>query len=241
MSITVTDNGKSITFTPTITYPTSGTVPYPAIIGYDGGSLPAQSGVAQISLSTNDIALQTDSSSRGQGKYYTLYGSNASADALTAWAWAVSRIIDALEKTPSARIDATRIGVTGCSRDGKGAMVAGALETRIQLTIPQESGSGGAACWRLSQSESQTQQVQTAPEIVTENVWFSTSFNNYVNSLATLPFDHHLLAALIAPRGLIVLENTDYIWLSPKSSFGCMTAARTVYQALGATSNFGFS
>src|SRR4051812_15786894 len=87
---------------------------------------------------------------RGQGKFYTLYGSGHSAGALTAWAWGVSRIIDALELTPAAGINPQKIGVTGCSRNGKGAIVAGALDERIALTIPQESGSGGSACWRLS-------------------------------------------------------------------------------------------
>ena len=65
-------------------------------------------------------------------------------------------------------------------------------------------------------------------------------FNNYVNTLNVLPFDHHLLAALIAPRALIAFDNTDYVWLSPVSNFGCMSAARTVFQALNVEENMGF-
>ena len=187
------------------------------------------------------MAQQDSTASRGKGLFYNLYGSSATASAMTAWVWGVSRIIDALEVTPSANINLSKIGVTGCSRDGKGALMAGAFETRIALTIPQEPGSGGDACWRLSKYESdQGSQVQTATEIVTENVWFSTNFNNYVNNLNVLPYDHHLLAALVAPRGLISFENTDYVWLSPMSSYGCMTAAHTVYQALGVPNNHGF-
>ena len=68
---------------------------------------------------------------------------------MVAWAWGVSRIIDALEKTPEANIDPSRIAVTGCSRNGKGALLAGALDERIVLTIPQESGAGGSASWRV--------------------------------------------------------------------------------------------
>jgi hypothetical protein len=160
---------------------------------------------------------------------------------MTAWTWAISRIIDVLEVTPAAKIDVTKIAVTGCSRDGKGALTAGALEPRIALTIAQESGSGGAACWRLSLFEQdEGAVVQTATEIVQENVWFSPSFDNYVNNLAVLPFDHHLLAALVAPRGLIVFDNTDFVWLSPVSNFGCMSAARMVFKALGVEENLGF-
>lgn len=82
--------------------------------------------------------------------------------------------------------------------------------------------------------------VQDAVEIVTENVWFSSNFNNYVNNLNILPYDHHLLAAMVAPRGLITYANTDYVWLSPLSSYGSMTAAHTVYTALGVPDNHGF-
>ncbi|TFY56038.1 hypothetical protein EVG20_g9086 [Dentipellis fragilis] len=244
LAITASNGGSSITFSPTITFP-SGTAPaggWPLLIAYEGGSIPVPSGIAVLSYSNSDMAQQNDaSSSRGVGLFYNLYGKTATASAMTAWVWGVSRIIDVLEETPSANINTQKIAVTGCSRDGKGALMAGAFETRIALTIPQESGSGGDACWRLSLYEQNSGSVvQTATEIVTENVWFSTNFNNYVNNLNTLPYDHHLLAALVAPRPLISYENTDYVWLSPLSSFGCMTAAHTVYQALGITENHGF-
>lgn len=56
---------------------------------------------------------------------------------MIAAAWRVDRIIDALEMTPAANIDAKRIGVTGCSRNGKGSMIAGAFVDRIALALPQ--------------------------------------------------------------------------------------------------------
>lgn len=154
LTINVSDQGKSISFSVTIKRPT-GTGPFPAIIAYGGPSIPIPSNIATITFNNDDIAAQQSTASRGQGKFYTLYGSSASAGAMTAWAWGVSRIIDALAITPSAGIDTTRIGVTGCSRNGKGAFVAGAFDSRIALTIPQESGSGGAACWRISGNEAQ--------------------------------------------------------------------------------------
>lgn len=76
------------------------------------------------------MAQQNDASSRGIGTFYNLYGSSANASAMTAWVWGVSRIIDVLETTSAAQINTERIGVTGCSRDGKGALMAGAFETR---------------------------------------------------------------------------------------------------------------
>lgn len=243
LSITVSDNGKSISFSVTISKP-SGTGPFPAIINYGtyGASIPVPNTVATISFNNDDMAAQQDGSSRGKGKFYDLYGSGHSAGALTAWAWGVSRIIDALEKTPAAGIDPKRVGVTGCSRNGKGAFVAGALEPRVALTLPQESGAGGAGCWRLeSWQNANGYQVQDAKEIVGENVWFSTNFNSYVNNVNSLPFDHHQLAGLVAPRPLYVMENPDYEWLGKISTYGCMGAARKQYQALGSLDTFGYS
>ncbi|KDQ19074.1 carbohydrate-binding module family 1 protein [Botryobasidium botryosum FD-172 SS1] len=244
LTVTAGDNGKSVNWANSISYPT-GTAPaggWPLLIAYGGGSIPVPAGIATLNYNNDNIGQQNSGSSRGVGLFYNLYGSSATASAMTAWTWGVSRIIDALETTPAAGIDLSKIAITGCSRNGKGALMAGAFETRIALTIPQESGSGGDACWRLSKfEESSGSKVQTATEIVGENVWFSTNFNNYVNTLGKLPFDHHSLMAMVAPRGLISFENTDFVWLSPMSSWGCASAAHTVYKALGVPQNHGFA
>ena len=138
-------------------------------------------------------------------------------------------------------IDTKRLGVTGCSRNGKGAFMVGAFEKRIALTIPQESGSGGAACWRISDVEkTKGKSIQTAPQIVRENAWFSPKFNDFVDKTTTLPEDHHFLAALVAPRGLFIVEN-DIDWLGPVSTTVCMKAGRMIYDALGVRENMGFS
>lgn len=212
------------------------------MIIYDALTLPIPDGIATILLDVDNIALQNDATSRGVGLFYDLYGTDASAGALIAWAWAVTVILDALEQTPAANINTNKVGVTGCSRDGKGALVAGAFEPRIVLTIPQESGSGGSACWRLSDAEvGAPALVQTAQEIVTENVWFSLDFDPYVNDTSILPFDHHMLDGLVAPRALFTVDNPAYQWLGPWSSWGCNKAGHTIFQALGVPSHFGFS
>ncbi|KAF9034287.1 hypothetical protein BJ165DRAFT_1417416 [Panaeolus papilionaceus] len=241
LTINVSEAGKSISFQVTISSP-SGTAPFPAIIGYGGGSIPTPGGVAAINFNNDDIAAQTNTGSRGQGKFYTLYGSGHTASALTAWAWGVSRIIDALEVTTGHNIDPKRIAVTGCSRNGKGALFAGAFDKRVALTIPQESGSGGAACWRISdQQKQQGTNVQTASQIITENVWMSKAFEAYVNQVPMLPFDHHLIAALVAPRGLFIIENTSMEWLGARATWGCMKTANKVWSALGAGDRMGVS
>ncbi|THY94887.1 hypothetical protein D6C93_05211 [Aureobasidium pullulans] len=242
LSITATVDDKTISFIPTITYPLNGTAPYPAIIAFGSLTIPAPSGVAIITYNNDEIGAQINQSSRGQGKFFELYPDKTANGAMTAWAWGVSRMIDVLETLPSTNIDPRKIAVTGCSRDGKGALVAGALDSRIVLTIPQESGSGGTACWRLSDYENHNGTTQTASEIVQENVWFASQFDESANTTVnTLPFDHHMLAGLVAPRGLLVIDNIGYEWLGPWSSYGCMKTGRKIYQALGAPDHLGYS
>lgn len=253
MKATLNTNGTSLTILPTvgantinftvnITLPTEGKGPFPAVIAFGGLSIPVPSNVATIIFDNSAFAEQNDLSSRGEGLFYDLFTPNATASALTAWSWGVSRIIDALERTPQARINPRKIAITGCSRNGKGALVAGAFEPRLALTIPQESGSGGSACWRLSDYQlAHNQSVQTASEIVTENVWESVEFRKFANDTDLLPFDHHELAGLVAPRGLIVIDNSDYLWLGPWSAWGCMSAGRLIYDALGVKDNMGYS
>ncbi|KAJ7504488.1 hypothetical protein B0H11DRAFT_519885 [Mycena galericulata] len=244
LTITVTDGGKSIKFAPTITYPTTGTAPFPAIIGMGGISIPSPAGVAIINFDNEGMANQdSNPASRGVGLFFNLYGSNASAGAMMAWAWAVRRIMDALEQTPAARINTARVGVSGCSRDGKGALVAGAFEPRIVLTIPQESGSGGTDTWRISDSLlANGTDTQTASEIIQENVWFSTNFNQFATtSVNKLPFDHHMLIGMVAPRGFFAIDNIGYDWLGPFSSYGALVAGSTIWTAMGVTDAMGYS
>jgi hypothetical protein len=56
---------------------------------------------------------------------------------MAAWVWAICHIIDVLEQTPPVQIDTAHIDVTGHTRNGKGALMISAFETRIVLTILQ--------------------------------------------------------------------------------------------------------
>jgi hypothetical protein len=216
------------------------------MIGIGGISIgPAQlnaMGVATIVFPNDAVAAQVDASSRGKGVFYDLYGSTHPAGAMIAWSWGVSRLIDALETTPAAQIDPTRLGVTGCSRNGKGALIAGAFDERIALTVPQESGSGGSASWRVSDAQSASGTVvQTLSEITGENVWFRASFNTFNASSTALPFDHHMIEGMVAPRGLLVIENTSQVWLGNVSTFTDSMTAHRIWEGLQVPDRMGFS
>ena len=239
ISVSAGEANHRISFAARVLLPAVGAAPFPAMIGVGYVFLNVtrllQQGVAVVLFDQDDIAQQQNSSSRGKGKFYELYGAQHSAGALMAWAWAVSRIIDVLEMqdAASALINVSRLGVTGCSRNGKGALVIGAFDDRIALTIPQESGSGGVASWRISDWQQPAGSVQTLAEIVDENVWFTAGFKQFSQAADKLPYDHHMLMGLVAPRGLLVLENTDVVWAGNLSCWGDSVAAQLIYEALG--------
>lgn len=242
LSIKVGSNTKTITIA--ITKPSGGgAAGGPAMIGVGGTSIPVPASLGRINFGNDACAAQSNPASHGTGWFFDLQGKTHSAGATTAWAWCVGRIIDGLEQLGPAKtgIDPKRLGVTGCSRNGKGAFMVGALEKRIALAIPQESGSGGAASWRISDSEKgKGKSIQTAHQIVRENAWFSPRFQDYVDKTTTLPEDHHFLPAIRAPGGLFVIEN-DIDWLGPVSTTVAMRAGRKIYEAMGVRSNMGFS
>jgi hypothetical protein len=158
-----------------------------------------------------------------------------------AWAWGVSRLIDVLEQTPEANINPARLGVTGCSRNGKGALVCGAFDDRIALTIPTESGAGGASSWRVADAlVAAGRTVQTARQIVTENTWMAPIFAQFGNKVDRLPVDQHMVAALCAPRALLITENTAMEWLGPEACYTTGIAAHMVWEALGVSDRMGF-
>lgn len=247
VNVEVSHDGKNARFTAEVNLPVTGNPPYPAVIGVGRSNLDnnylSQQGVAVITFDNNGMGAQSGMSSRGTGKFFDLYGSDHSASSLAAWAWGISRLIDVIEDSSSGLIDADHLAVTGCSRNGKGALLAGALDERIALTIVQEAGAGGSASWRVSQAQADAGvNVQTLAHAAGEQPWFTETFGeNFGGSDVTrLPFDHHQVMALVAPRGLLVLDN-DIDWLSPLSSYIATSAAKEAYEALGVPGNIAYS
>jgi hypothetical protein len=267
LRITAGEAARSVSFSVPIARPADAPAgPIPALIVIGRSALApvfAERGVAVITFDNNAMGAQgnrregdTYTNTRGQGLFYELYGSAHPASSMMAWAWGVSRVIDALASTPDAGVDPTRIAVSGCSRNGKGALVAGAFDERIALTVPQESGAGGSASWRISQAQmdqfratvnpnpSGGQGVQTLAQAAGEQTWFRASFGEFGKTSADverLPFDHHLLMGMVAPRALFVLDNTDMMWLGAESSFTDAEAASEIWTALGAQGAMGAS
>lgn len=250
-TVKVTDKGKSASFTVEISGAGTKDNPKPAMIGFGGGMMGNSCGSLGGSLSGLDIAqivFNPDNvapeGTRGSGKFYDIYGSGNEAGTIMAWAWGVSRLIDALEKTPEAGIDVHHLGMTGCSRWGKGSLAVGAFDERIALTIPQESGSGGASLWRVGaqvNKQKGKQFVQGLNSAGSEGNWMRTSFKSYDGKENTLPFDQHMLVDMVAPRALLILDNAGQEWLGEVPSNYCGQAAKEVFDALGVSENYTYS
>ncbi|MCS7059930.1 MAG: hypothetical protein RMN25_02085 [Anaerolineae bacterium] len=152
---------------------------------------------------------------------------NGDYGALAAWAWGYHRCIDFLSTLPY--VDAARIAVTGHSRGGKAALLAGATDERIALTAPNNSGCGGAGCFRIRGPGS-----ETLKDIVTcFPHWFSPRLQAYIDREQELPFDQHFVKALVAPRPLLSTEALGDLWANPSGTFQTHRAAREVYRLLG--------
>ena len=246
LTIKVTDKGKSGSFSVKISNAGTKDKPKPAMIGFGGGMMGgcgslgnATNGldIAQITFNPDDVAPES-----GGGMFFQLY--NQGQGTIIAWAWGVSRIIDALEKTPDAGIDVHHLAMTGCSRWGKGTLAVGAFDERIALTIPQESGSGGASLWRVGAQVNRQkgkQFVQGLNSAGTEGKWMISSFKNYDGKENTLPFDQHMLVSMVAPRALLIIDNAGQEWLGEVPSNYCGQASLETYKALGVTENYTYS
>ena len=145
--------------------------------------------------------------------------------ALGAWAWGFSRIADYLETQK--RVDSKKIIIMGHSRHGKAALWAGAQDKRFRIVISNNSGCGGAAMSKRVFGETIASITRAAPH------WFCTSFNQYVNNEAGLPFDQHELIALIAPRHAYIASAVEDRWADPKGEFLSGYYASPLYELYG--------
>ncbi|MFB9601362.1 cellulose-binding protein, partial [Saccharothrix longispora] len=149
-----------------------------------------------------------------QGAFYTLYGNTSTTGLLAAWAWGASRIIDVVEQSTGTVLRRDAFGVTGCSRYGKAAFSIGVLDQRVNLTMPIESGTAGLPIYRGVNAEG----GQTLSSAYGEQPWFGDAFAPHTTNPNTLPIDTHSLVAMIAPRGLLVMDNPHITNLGPRSA-----------------------
>src|SRR5688572_674600 len=268
LTVVVTRNGKSLTLTSGVFIPTGmGDGPFPAMIamtffssptGPNPGSLPASlitsRPIATVDFVHNQVtAYAFGSADHSNDPFYQLYpelcagtcnGMQSNSGQYAAWSWGVSRVIDGIEIAARQAvnplpIDTKHLGATGCSYAGKMALFAGAFDERVALTIPQESGGGGAPAWRITR---QIEAYGASEDIQRTNYdWFAGQMRQFSGDNGyKLPTDHHELMGMVAPRALLVTGNTDFYWLSNRSNYITSRATQRIYDTFGIGDRFGF-
>ena len=147
-----------------------------------------------------------------------------SPTALGAWAWALSRAVDFVERNPA--LDEKRVVVTGCSRLGKAALLAAARDERFAVCVPNQTGNGGVPLAKRDYGENVYREIQMFPH------WFCKAYQKYVDNEQAMKFDQHLLLASIAPRPLLV-QGFDRKWFDPKGEWLSCRAVSPVWEFLG--------
>jgi hypothetical protein len=242
VTVNIQHAGLNESFSANISTP-AGQGPFPAVISF-GNSGPVQQiaamGVAVINFNQGSVG------SRNSGIFGRLYADNTAGD-LAAWAWGVSRIVDVLQAAGGAVIDSSKLAVTGCSFLGKAAFAAGALDERIALTIPLESGIGGVPAYKivpvLQPNPTNSGTGPEQPQHAINNGWLPST--SLVADFQRLPVDTHEIIGLVAPRGLLVLGNTGgngqfYLNLDNLSEHATALAGRQIFAALGVPDNISY-
>ena len=217
-------------------------------------------GYAVIVYNHNDVA--ADNTSR-TGAFYDVYpyGTDPSEQtgALAAWGWGASKIIDALEQELGAvyHIDPANAILTGVSRCGKAAAVAGIYDKRIRISVPTCSGAGGMAMMRhISEGDTYNLSAIGADAAYTygqneplsclqsdaERHWFNNKFLTF-SCWEEFPFDQHLLASLYAEENRYLFIISSYIhedWTNPPAMWETYKEARKIFTRLGYEENIMF-
>lgn len=209
--------------------------PFPVILTGDPGPTPIPDEVIRrgyILAQFDRTEIAPDDPSRDKG-VYSLYP-QYDWGALAAWAWGYSRAVDYL--LTRSDVDAKRIAIAGHSRGGKAVLLAGALDKRIALTAPNESGTGGASPFRLPGKSSESVAKITGRF----GYWFHQRLSKFIGHEDRMPFDQHFLMAMVAPRALYLNVAMEDPYSNPLSTQQTYLAAKQVYAFLGRGERIGW-
>lgn len=164
-------------------------------------------------------------------RVFTLWGTRDESrtdntTALAAWAWGLMRGLDLIEELND--LDESNVVVTGASRLGKAALIAGAFDERFKVVVPIQTGSGGAPLTKhlTPGKESVASETGNYPH------WFCKAYYKYANNEYAMPFDQHMLIACIAPRACLV-DGFNHTWFDTEGEYLAVKAASPVWPFLG--------
>jgi len=185
-----------------------------------------QRGYAVATFYCGDVEPDTTNAVGGARETIRQAGASDDWGTIAAWAWGLQRAVDYL--LTDSDIDGKHIALAGHSRLGKAAMLAGAFDDRVALTIPLQAGCGGTAPSRGTVGESVERINTVFPH------WFCGEFKKFNTQPDRLPFDQNSLIALCAPRAVLLGAAVEDTWANPAGAFDMLKSADKVYRFLGA-------
>ena len=197
-----------------------------------------RNGIMLVTFNRDEIVPDMRNPSR-TGNLYGTYP-EGTFGALAAWAWGFSRTLDALAALNVA--DLSCVTFTGLSRGGKAALLAGALDERASIVCPEGTCAGSGSCYRIHMSaetsDGSVARSETLKDIVNAFPdWFGPDLKAFEDDEGSLPFDSHMLKAMVAPRVLFDCQAEDDIWSGPVNSWMTDLAAREVWRLYGKEEN----
>jgi len=271
LAVSVTYGGKTASFNASVTLPTSAAPDggYPVFVVFGGmghTDYVLANGYAVITLNPTDLA--SDDTNRN-GQFYKLYPYGDTweeqSGVLMAWSWGASKVMDALVQGAGAElnINPQKSIITGVSRYGKAAAVAGAFDTRFAVTMPVCSGFGGMTMGRYQSNgltfnllpdfakDPQAGSVADLSEWKstggTETIvglqgsgWFNENYKTFA-AYDNCPFDQDFLSALCAGDGRYLYMVTGIqsdMWNSPPGLWYNYEEAQPAFALLGLEDHF---
>src|SRR3989339_24129 len=130
------------------------------------------------------------------------------------------------------------IGVTGHSRCGKIALLAGAFSDDITASAPNCGGTGGENLWRYTTSRFTTEPIGgiTGGEY---HDWFYKRIRFFIGRETKLPVDMNSIQALCAPRGLILTNAANDIGGNAWGVEASYHSVQKLYKFLGVENKVG--
>ena len=164
-----------------------------------------------------------------QQAYEELEPGKYSWGSISVWAWGALQLLEyALTLTA---INKKQIMISGHSRNGKTALLAGALDDRIAIVNPAGSGCAGAGSYLALGDDCEDLAALTSRKRWW--TWTHPDFEKWAGREKDLPFDQHFLMGLVAPRPLLRTEGHNDLWANPKGTYASFLATQPIYDFLG--------
>jgi hypothetical protein len=194
-------NATTVEFDIELAWPTSATEPLPLVLTQWNHRSWAMQGVQRGYM----MVLYPGADTRDASGAFRAAYPEASMRKIMARAFVASRTLDALlvkdgsavlgAKLPA--IDASRVTITGHSRNGKQSLIAAAFDERITAVVGSSPGTPVSAPVRFSSPDFNG---ETTKYVTDARDWWLPSLHSYLGREHELPADGHMILALVAPR-----------------------------------------